>query len=57
MRKEQVIKAITIMAKQHERAEYILGEVQTYLVDNNYIDKDFREWFTRQWEKYQKGDR
>ncbi len=57
MLKKQVIEAITKMARQHGRADYILGEVRTYLMNHTCIDGDFRDWFTRQWEKYQKGDK
>ncbi len=57
MNKVQLIKAVTKLGRQHGKADYILGEVHSYLIGNaTRVDKEFFDWFMRQYQKYQKGD-
>ncbi len=57
MNSKELAQAVDLICRKYSRADYILGEVRAYLEDNNYIDSDFRLWFTRQWAKYQKGEK
>ncbi len=57
MNNEELAQALDRICRKYSRADYILGEVQAHLVGNaTRIDKEFFDWFIKQWAKYQKGE-
>ncbi len=55
MDKKRAFEIVKKVGAQHGKADYILNEVHSYLTTRSVIDKTFREWFIRQYKKYQKG--
>lgn len=58
--KTGLIEDVEELGLQHGRADYILGKVHAYLKKSPPTDFDgitFFNWFMRQYQKYQKGDK
>lgn len=58
MTDEQALKRIEKAIRQNTRAEYILGEVEAYLVRTaSKQEEDFKGWLRRHLDKYRKGEK